>query len=499
MAVLQDYINETIQRAQYQITILGNEIVALREDNLSVDCNIDKIRELQAGVTLLQSSLCCLTDDELKIAADYLNREFDLVDLPLHLYDDTCLQAPIFTPRVNIKGDTGATGPQGEQGEKGDAGDIGLTGNAGDDGWAPIIDLVENGDDLVMRVLDWTGGTGTKPVAGLYISTSQGLVSDISQATNVRGLPGLDGNNGSNGSPGIDGFNGWSPILSVKTDGDRRVLRVEDWTGGTGVKPATGDYIGVGGLVPDIANGSDIRGAAGQNFSEDVKSATTADLGTVTYNSGALTITSNAPVIFPAQDDIEIGVSEALLVKNQADPLQNGIYILSDKGSVSSSWVLTRRDDLNTTLEFKKFVTVFVLEGTVQAEQSWTIAEDRELMDMDVAPNTWAKQKSPTDNPSNKTIEEFKSEQTIAFTPDADSDKAWYPCNFASGQNITIEATTVSVIGEMVYFNILGAGDSTVVGSGVTITPNASGTLTSQGAGDTFALLKTGTTTYQYI
>jgi len=56
---------------------------------------------------------------------------------------------------------------------------------------------------------------------------------------------------------------GWSPVIANVADGARRVLQVSDWTGGTGTKPATGRYIGVSGLVTDIADGVDARGAAG--------------------------------------------------------------------------------------------------------------------------------------------------------------------------------------------------------------------------------------------
>jgi hypothetical protein len=41
------------------------------------------------------------------------------------------------------------------------------------------------------------------------------------------------------------------------------VLQVADWTGGTGTKPTTGQYIGASGLVNNIAEAVDIRGAAG--------------------------------------------------------------------------------------------------------------------------------------------------------------------------------------------------------------------------------------------
>ena len=45
-----------------------------------------------------------------------------------------------------------------------------------------------------------------------------------------------------------DGTNGWSPVLSAEADGTRSLLKVGDWIGGSGTKPATG-YIGTTGMV----------------------------------------------------------------------------------------------------------------------------------------------------------------------------------------------------------------------------------------------------------
>lgn len=45
-----------------------------------------------------------------------------------------------------------------------------------------------------------------------------------------------------------DGTNGWSPVLSAEADGTRSLLKVGDWIGGSGAKPATG-YIGTTGMV----------------------------------------------------------------------------------------------------------------------------------------------------------------------------------------------------------------------------------------------------------
>ncbi len=57
-----------------------------------------------------------------------------------------------------------------------------------------------------------------------------------------------------------DGKNGWSPILTVQSAGTKRAFKVNDWTGGTGTKPASGKYVGANGLVDTIAEAVDISG-----------------------------------------------------------------------------------------------------------------------------------------------------------------------------------------------------------------------------------------------
>lgn len=61
---------------------------------------------------------------------------------------------------------------------------------------------------------------------------------------------------------GPQGDKGWSPILGITADGARRVLKVNDWTGGAGVKPDSGKYIGTSGLVDDAADAVDLVGVA---------------------------------------------------------------------------------------------------------------------------------------------------------------------------------------------------------------------------------------------
>lgn len=67
----------------------------------------------------------------------------------------------------------------------------------------------------------------------------------------------------------IKGDGGWTPVLAVVDDGERRVQQVVDWTGGEGTKPAVNQYVGETGLVADIDDAIDVRGAAGANLPPD--------------------------------------------------------------------------------------------------------------------------------------------------------------------------------------------------------------------------------------
>lgn len=64
-----------------------------------------------------------------------------------------------------------------------------LNGKDGDDGWTPVEATVTDGDRRVKQIVDWVGGTGTKPATGKYIGATE-LVDDIGDAVDVRGPAG---------------------------------------------------------------------------------------------------------------------------------------------------------------------------------------------------------------------------------------------------------------------------------------------------------------------
>lgn len=111
-------------------------------------------------------------------------------------------------------------------------------------------DLVKRSDTVYIALVKHTSGTSSAPGTGADWG-------DYWEIFVERGAPGDDGNVGN------DGNDGWSPVFSINSDSARRVLRVVDWVGGEGTKPATGKYVGLYGLVDAIGDGVDIRGTTG--------------------------------------------------------------------------------------------------------------------------------------------------------------------------------------------------------------------------------------------
>jgi hypothetical protein len=75
-------------------------------------------------------------------------------------------------------------------------------------------------------------------------------------------------------------------VLAVASDGDRRVIQVIDWAGGTGTKPGTG-YVSSAGLTSTIGDAIDVRGPAGVDGREGAGSAVFGVPGTLAAGVGA--------------------------------------------------------------------------------------------------------------------------------------------------------------------------------------------------------------------
>lgn len=78
----------------------------------------------------------------------------------------------------------------------------GEPGKDGFNGWTPVPSIVDKSGsttgERVIRIVDWTGGGGTKPPVNVFVGPN-GLLTTDAQAINIRGIQGIPGAPGSDG------------------------------------------------------------------------------------------------------------------------------------------------------------------------------------------------------------------------------------------------------------------------------------------------------------
>lgn len=108
------------------------------------------------------------------------------------------------------------------------------------------------------------------------------------------------------------------------------------------------------------------------------KVATTANL-TATYNNGTAgvgaTLTNSGTQAALAIDGVTLALNDRVLVKDQTTTTQNGIYEVTNVGSVSTNWVLTRTSDANLWTELPG-AYIFVEQGTANADIGYLVTVD---------------------------------------------------------------------------------------------------------------------------
>jgi hypothetical protein len=119
--------------------------------------------------------------------------------------------------------------------------------------------------------------------------------------------------------------------------------------------------------------------AAGINWHEGVAAATTTALPSCVYGNGTAGVEAylEASVngAFPTIDGITVESLWRVLVKNQADAKQNGIYQLYTVGSESTKWKLVRSGDANNSIagQVAPGDSVYVLSGTTNANSGYAL------------------------------------------------------------------------------------------------------------------------------
>jgi hypothetical protein len=132
----------------------------------------------------------------------------------------------------------------------------------------------------------------------------------------------------------------------------------------------------------DIVNKTYVDGliASGIHFHQPVRVESPINLNAA-YNNGTsgvgATLTNAGTQAALVIDGVTMLVNDRVLIYQQTNQTQNGIYVVSNVGSGSTNWVLTRASDANTYVinsanGLSEGSTVFVQEGATGAGETYT-------------------------------------------------------------------------------------------------------------------------------
>lgn len=118
--------------------------------------------------------------------------------------------------------------------------------------------------------------------------------------------------------------------------------------------------------------------ATGLNIQGACSAATTADLNATYANGaagiGATLVNAGALAAFSV-DGVSPALNSRILVKDQTNDFENGIYTVTTVGSGAVAWVLTRATDYDQVAEINPGDLVVIQTGTVNAVTSWLQTE----------------------------------------------------------------------------------------------------------------------------
>ena len=236
--------------------------------------------------------------------------------------------------------------------------------------------LTTTGNTSVGGTLGVTGATTVAAITGSGTATFNGNVvignaSDDTQTTT-----------------GITTHTGQYNIDNLRLDGN--ALTSTDTNGNISLSPNGSGTVDVGtSRITSVTDPSGAQDAATKAYVDAVKTgldikdsvvmATTADLA-YTYSNGSsgvgatLTASGNGAVTI---DGVATATAnERVLVKNQDDAEENGIYYVSTASGVSATLVLTRTTDTDTASEFSSGSFTFVVKGTANADAGFVMTQD---------------------------------------------------------------------------------------------------------------------------
>lgn len=201
--------------------------------------------------------------------------------------------------------------------------------------------------------------------------------------------------------------------------------------------------------------------------------ATTAAL-TATYANGVAgvgaTLTNAGAQVGLQIDGVTLALSDRVLIKNQVNTFENGIYVVTDIGSLTTNWVLTRATDYNEPAEIVYLGVVAITQGTQNASLVFQENSSGPFV-IGTSPITFQQLQIditllPSASPANKILRSDGTYWVQSTNASLDSTDKLYDLSELQVDNININGNSIT---------------STDVGGNIVITPNTVGSIVLDG------------------
>ena len=233
------------------------------------------------------------------------------------------------------------------------------------------IDTAVTSNTVTIKVQD--GGVGTTQLANGGVTNTKLANDSITIGTTATALGASNTDLAGLTSLTVDSLTLNGQDISTSANNDNVTISPH----GTGTVTVPSGYKDRAGFAADsLATKEYVDSASsGLDVKDSCRVATTAAL-TVTYDQSNGRLDNAGTQAALVIDGVTLSVNDRVLVKNQAEARQNGLYVVSDIGSNSSNWRLTRADDADAGNEITGGTFTFVEEGTANSDNGYVFTHN---------------------------------------------------------------------------------------------------------------------------
>ena len=233
------------------------------------------------------------------------------------------------------------------------------------------IDTAVTSNTVTIKVQD--GGVGTTQLADGGVTNTKLANDSITIGTTATALGASNTDLAGLTSLTVDSLTLNGQDISTSANNDNVTISPH----GTGTVTVPSGYKDRAGFAADsLATKEYVDSASsGLDVKDSCRVATTAAL-TVTYDQSNGRLDNAGTQAALVIDGVTLSVNDRVLVKNQAEARQNGLYVVSDIGSNSSNWRLTRAADADAGNELTGGTFTFVEEGTANSDNGYVFTHN---------------------------------------------------------------------------------------------------------------------------